>query len=256
MPTNTAQGLQCVPISNEIPAFCRDETKAEATSFATEGEAELIPEETWDVEPSAYWQAKRQKGWHRHGRASDSSFSIDQYARSGPCNSPSEIEVMRTIDPHFTIEHFGHIDDRLNNLPDWIPKPAEYGMAPSITETYAASMTKQVCENEGLVSDHFVCALNRGKGPDVKECEDDPYQEGILNHYTETCESIWNIPEDKRTAWMKSYDLSLWREAKDLLKEITDRRNESILANGYTSQGCEGLDWQNTQWCENFKRII
>ena len=89
-------------------------------------------------------------------------------------------------------------------------------------------------------------ALNRGKGPDVKEIEDDPYQEGILNHYTETCESIWSTSPADRPTWMESYDLSLWKKAKDLLKEITERRDASILANGHSSQGCEGLNWQNT----------
>ena len=62
-------------------------------------------------------------------------------------------------------------------------------MAPGTSQTYAVSMTKQVCVEEGPVSDHYMSALNRGKGPDVKEYEDDPYNEGILVHYTETCES-------------------------------------------------------------------
>ena len=129
-------------------------------------------------------------------------------------------------------------------------------MAPGISQTYAVSMTKQVCVEEGLVSDHYMSALNRGKGPDVKEDEDDPYNEGILVHYTETCESVWSTPAVRKPAWMETYNMEMYGKAKALLTEIKSRRNDSIKANGHSSEGCEGLNWKDTQWCENFKDIV
>ena len=38
--------------------------------------------------------------------------------------------------------------------------------------------------------------------------------------------------------------------------EIQTRRDNHIAAHGHTTQGCEGLDWQNVDWCKNFNRIV
>ena len=59
MPTDTAQGLQCVPISNKTPALFQEEKQTDAATFATEGEAEHVPENTWNIDASAFWQEEQ-----------------------------------------------------------------------------------------------------------------------------------------------------------------------------------------------------
>ena len=56
LPTDNELGLQCVPIFKEIPSLLRDEEHTDAATFATEGEAERIPEDAFTIDPIEFWE--------------------------------------------------------------------------------------------------------------------------------------------------------------------------------------------------------
>ena len=162
------------------------------SSLANEGEAESVAEDPWLTDPSNYYEKRRisRAHRHRHGEATDSRITIEDYAMAGPHDASKQLELQRTIDPNWVITRFEYLDESLSNLPKEVPRPAEYGFHPGIHETYASSMTKQVCTAKGLLADPPLTALNRGKGENVKEDEDDGYYQGVLNAYCDQCARI------------------------------------------------------------------
>ena len=68
------------------------------------------------------------------------------------------------------------------NLPDDIPKPAQYGYQPTIASLYSAAAATQV-RKDGLLADHYMHAFSRGKAEDPQKNPDDGWFKGVFEVY-------------------------------------------------------------------------
>ena len=152
-------------------------------------------------------------------------------------------------------KHFPYINRDLENLPD-VPSSQDFGRHPSPVECFNAQTALQASRGCRL-TDSVMCGFGRGKQYGVRSPAnpDSHESKGVLQYYIDQVDFINNIPEDERTAYHRSFEVSLYDDVRGPIHNVPQRILEKLnspngVIHGVTPKIIQDSneDWDFSKW--------